>query len=89
MDQRARNFTQALGHGSFMRFVDGHCAALTIDPVARRFLCSIYPMRPDCCQALQRGSGACLSDLQEKGDRPLIAVERLLRRGSAKSAPTG
>jgi hypothetical protein len=81
MDDRARELTHFLGNRCYMRIEDGRCAALVIDPAARRFVCSIYEARPDCCRALERGSGACLADLHEKGQRPLLAAEALLRRG--------
>lgn len=84
MDDRARAFTDFDGHRCSMRMVDGHCAALVVDPDARTYRCSIYAMRPDVCRSLERGSGACRADRHEKADRPLIAVERLLtaRRGT-------
>jgi hypothetical protein len=80
LDDRARELTHFIGNRCFMRIEDGRCAALVIDPEARRFTCSIYEMRPDCCRALERGMGACLGELHEKAERPLIAVEALLRR---------
>lgn len=80
MDDRARALTHFIGNRCYMRIEDGRCAALVIDPVAHRFACSIYEMRPDCCQALQRGRGDCLGELHEKADRPLIAIEALLSR---------
>lgn len=80
MDDRARDFTSFLGNRCYMRMEGGRCAALVIDPVARTFLCSIYEARPDCCRALERGSGNCRADLHEKAERPLLAVEALLRR---------
>jgi Fe-S-cluster containining protein len=79
MDDHARAYTSFDGHRCQMRMVDGHCAALQIDPVARRFTCAIYPMRPDVCRSLERGSGACRADRHEKAERPLLAIERLLR----------
>ena len=63
-----------------MREDDDGCAALVLDPVGKRYLCSIYEMRPDCCRALERGSGACNADRHEKSERPLIAMEALIRR---------
>lgn len=79
MGDRARELTQFIGNRCYMRIEDGRCAALVIDAGARRFSCSIYEERPDCCRALERGQGACLADLDQKADRPLIAVEALLR----------
>jgi hypothetical protein len=80
MGDRARSFTEFLGHRCFMRVEGGRCAALVIDPAARTFTCAIYDERPDCCRALERGSGACRADRHEKRERPLLAIERLLRR---------
>ena len=72
MDQRAQALTHFVENRVFMRMQDGHCAALVIDPDSRRFVCSIYEMRPDCCRGLERGSGACLDDLRGKRERPLL-----------------
>lgn len=80
MDDRARSYADFVGQACFMRLEDGHCAALTIDPVARRYVCAIYPMRPDVCRSLERGSGQCRGERHEKADRPLVAVERLLHK---------
>jgi hypothetical protein len=80
MDDEARTYTEFQGNRCYMRIEDGHCAALRIDPTGPRFLCSIYEQRPDACRALERGSGACLGERHEKGERPLIAVAALLRR---------
>ena len=85
MDDRAQALTHFIGNRCYMRIEDGHCAALIIDPEARRFLCSIYEVRPDCCRVLERGHGTCLGELHEKADRPLLAVEALLRRRSSGS----
>ncbi|MFT3775833.1 MAG: YkgJ family cysteine cluster protein [Minicystis sp.] len=81
MDDHARTFTEFLGNRCYLRIEDGHCAALTIDPDGPRYLCAIYEQRPDACRALERGSGACRGERHEKGERPLLAVERLVRRG--------
>jgi hypothetical protein len=83
MSERARTFASFDDDARcYMRIEDGHCAALVIDPVARRFTCSIYEERPDCCRWLERGSGACRGELHTKAERPLLAVEALLRRSS-------
>jgi uncharacterized protein len=86
MDDEALQYTDFLGHQCFLRIEDGHCAALQIDPgdpgrpgSQPRFTCAIYDMRPDVCRSLERGSGACRADRHEKAERPLIAVETLLR----------
>ncbi len=81
MDDRAAALTHFIGNRCYMRLEEGHCAALVIDPRARRFVCSIYEARPDVCRSLDRGTGACLGEYTEKADRPDVAIERLLRRG--------
>jgi len=80
MDDAARALTTFLGNRCFMRIDDGHCAALVPDPATRRFVCSIYPMRPDACRSLDRGSSACLGELTLKRDRPLLALDALVRK---------
>ncbi|WP_437744537.1 YkgJ family cysteine cluster protein [Sorangium sp. So ce302] len=85
MDDRARGLTRFIGNRCYMRIEDGRCAALTLDAERGRFLCSIYEVRPDCCRALERGSGACLGDLHEKRERPLLALEALRRRAGGAS----
>jgi len=79
MGDRAQGYTHFLGNRAYLRLQDGHCAALTIDPTGPRFTCAIYEERPDACRALERGGGACKADRHEKGERPLLAVESLLR----------
>jgi uncharacterized protein len=83
MDEPARALTHFLGNRCYLRIEEGRCVALVIDVAdgaAPRFLCSIYDARPDVCRALERGGGACRSDRHEKSERPLLAVESLLRR---------
>jgi Fe-S-cluster containining protein len=82
MDDGARALTHFLGNRCYMRVEEGRCAALVIDPATRRYLCSIYEVRPDCCRGLERGSGACLGELHAKADRALVALDALLRRPS-------
>lgn len=89
MDARALAFTEFLGDNKcFMRMEGGRCSALAIDPLAKRYACSIYEMRPDCCRALERGSGACLGELGGKSERPLLAVEALLRKTEGRGGGT-
>lgn len=78
MDEAARAFTEDDGLVTSMRMVDGHCAALAIDPAGPTFTCRIYAARPDVCRSLERGSGNCGADRRAKAERPLIAVARLL-----------
>lgn len=62
MDDAARALTEPFvvggGEARAMRFVAGRCAALRRQ--GERWLCAIYPMRPDACRWLERGSGHCL-----------------------------
>jgi Fe-S-cluster containining protein len=88
MDERALGYTDFDGHRAFMRMVNGRCAALVIDPDAKRFTCAIYEMRPDVCRSLEPGSGACKADRHAKRERPLLAIEALLRKPSANRAGT-
>ena len=83
MDERAQALTHFIDNRCYMRLEEGHCIALTIDPVRKRFLCSIYEMRPDACRWLQPGTGVCLGELATKAERPLVAVERLLAKGAS------
>ena len=79
MGDRARSLVvEGRDHRS-MRFDEGRCAALVIDPARRTFSCGIYDERPDVCRALARGSGACLEAWTEKAGRPDVALGRLLR----------
>jgi hypothetical protein len=81
MDARARGYVDEREGRRAMRMSEGRCAALVIDPARRSFECAIYPMRPDVCHSLARGSSACTADRRAKAELPLLAVEALLRRG--------
>lgn len=80
MGDVARGYTDFDGNRCYMRMEEGHCAALVIDPVKKRYTCAIYEERPDCCRVFERGMGGCRADRHEKGERPLLAVEALLRK---------
>ena len=80
MDERAQRHVHFIGNRCYMRLEGGRCSALEIDPSRRTFRCSIYEMRPDVCRALEPNSSACLAELDAKAERPLIAVEALLRQ---------
>ena len=77
MDERALALTEFIGNRLFMKMRGGHCTALAIDPIQRTFHCAIYEMRPDVCRSLERGSGNCRADYEEKAERPDVAIERL------------
>ena len=59
-------------HRAFMRMVEGHCAALVIEPAnaatgaSARFVCAIYERRPQTCRDLGRGSPACEAEWERK-----------------------
>jgi Fe-S-cluster containining protein len=59
---------------AYMRLEDGHCAALRVDPIERRFVCTMYETRPQVCRDLARGPGACAGERQSKEERPLLAL---------------
>jgi Fe-S-cluster containining protein len=79
MDERARGFTRVEGDQRYMRLEAGHCSALQLDPVKRRFVCGIYEARPDVCRQLAQGSGACGEQWRDKAGLPDVALERLRR----------
>lgn len=79
MDDAARAYTHFIGNRCYMQIDDGHCAALEIQENGR-FVCRIYLQRPDVCRSLDRGSGSCAGELAEKRERPLLALEKLVRR---------
>lgn len=68
MDEAALALTETDGDRRIMRFEEGRCLAL--DLREGRFRCRIYPMRPDACRWLERGSGIC---------RSMIAARALVR----------
>jgi Fe-S-cluster containining protein len=83
MDDRALAYTHFVGNRCYMRLEEGHCAALRVELApggGGRFTCAIYEMRPDACRSLERGSGGCAGERHEKAERPLLALERLVRR---------
>jgi uncharacterized protein len=60
----------------YMRMVDNHCGALTVDTRSNQFVCGTYDTRPEVCRDLVRGSGACRGELETKSQRPLLALRR-------------
>jgi hypothetical protein len=87
LDEAAQRLTTWRGNRCFMRIEDGRCAALAVDARAGSFACSIYPMRPDVCRALERGSPACLGELEAKRARPAELLVQL-RASPATSDPS-
>ena len=72
----AETLTVFVGNRAYMRMVDGHCAALRVDPAARRFVCTVYETRPAVCRALERGSPECEGEIATKGERPRLVLSR-------------
>jgi Fe-S-cluster containining protein len=77
--ERAEELVWFEGNRAYMRMVDGHCGALTIDVDSGRFFCSAYATRPQVCRDLARGSGACQGEIATKSSRPLLALALILR----------
>jgi Fe-S-cluster containining protein len=74
LGDRAEALTAFVENRAYMRMVDGHCAALSVDRAARRFVCTVYDARPTTCRELARGSPACLGEIATKGERPVLAL---------------
>lgn len=66
MDARALGLTVEREGRRYLRFDEGRCAALGLEPATDRVGCTIYAMRPDACRWLERGSGECRSQLGAK-----------------------
>ena len=73
LGDRAEELTVFLGNRAYLRMVEGRCAALRVEPQARRFVCTIYEARPQTCRELARGSPQCLGEIATKGERPALA----------------
>ncbi|WXA95779.1 zinc/iron-chelating domain-containing protein [Pendulispora brunnea] len=76
LGERAEDLVWFDANRAYMRMSDGHCAALVVHKDTGEFLCSVYETRPQTCRDLARGSGACLGEIDTKGERPLIALGR-------------
>lgn len=66
--------TTFIGNRCYMKMLKGHCAALVIEALSGRFVCSIYETRPAICRDLERESPACRGEIYEKADRPSAAL---------------
>jgi uncharacterized protein len=83
LGDRAGSLVVFEGNRAYMRMIDGHCAALVVDPATRTFTCSTYETRPQTCRDLERGLAACQGEIATKGERPLALVRgKLLGLGS-------
>ncbi len=70
----AADLTHFIEHRAFMRMVDGHCAALNVNPESRRFTCQVYEQRPDVCRNLANGSLACKGERFTKSEPALVSL---------------
>lgn len=76
-----------VGNRAYMRFADGHCAALRIE-LSGRFVCTVYETRPATCRNLERGSRQCAGELLAKAGRAaerLVQLRRATRSGESQS----
>lgn len=80
LGERADELAWFDGIHAFMRMVDGHCAALSVDAASGQFVCTAYDVRPQVCRDLERASAACLAEREMKAERPLLALQRSLPR---------
>jgi Fe-S-cluster containining protein len=65
----ADRWAHFVGHRAYMRMSGGHCAALRRDVKAAglvSFACAIYPLRPQTCRELERGSPQCEAECLRK-----------------------
>ena len=79
MGPHARSLTREADGVRVMRFDDGRCGALVVDPALETYSCGIYEDRPDACRALARGSGACKEAWTDKAGAAHVALDRLRR----------
>ena len=73
----AEVFTVFIGNRCFMRMEAGHCAALELTADGR-FVCSVYPTRPETCRELARGGAACHAEFEQKHVRSQRALLHIL-----------
>jgi Fe-S-cluster containining protein len=65
--------THFVGNRCYMRMLDDHCAALRLVSTGE-LVCSVYETRPTVCRDLERGSGACAGEREQKAERPKAAL---------------
>jgi uncharacterized protein len=87
MDARALGFTHVVEGQRFMRFENGRCAALALDPAKGRVACTIHPERPDVCRWLERGSGECRSQIAAKWPRREAGMAEAAVKASEPRGP--
>ena len=75
MGDQAPALVHFVENKAYLKMVDGHCAALVVDPETEQFVCSAYEVRPTICRELERGSSQCEAERYEREG----AVRRHLR----------
>lgn len=81
LGEAAERLVRFVGNRAYMRLVDGHCAALRVEPEGR-FVCTVYQARPAVCRDLERGSPQCAAELHAKQARAAAAARLIpLRAG--------
>ncbi|MEM9191672.1 MAG: YkgJ family cysteine cluster protein [Myxococcota bacterium] len=75
----ADELTHFVGNRCYLRFDDGHCAALEINPATKTYTCRAYERRPSICRDLARGGPACLAERELKGERAHASLTQLRR----------
>ncbi|HYP87855.1 MAG TPA: YkgJ family cysteine cluster protein, partial [Polyangiaceae bacterium] len=76
LGERAAELVWFDGIRAYLRMVDGHCAALQLDPESGQLVCDAYAVRPQVCRDLARGSAECRAEREMKSERPLLALRR-------------
>ena len=77
LGERAEGLVWFSSNRVYMRMLDHHCGALTLDKRSHQFFCGTYDTRPQVCRDLARGSRECHGELETKRARPLLAMARL------------
>lgn len=75
LEEHAENLVQFIGNRAFMKLTDGHCAALKVETMSARFICTIYERRPQVCRDLAEGSAECNAERHHKAVRRLTLLE--------------
>jgi hypothetical protein len=77
MSEKTLAMTHFIGEDRYMKWIDGRCVALDLEPQHGRVACQIHPERPDACRWLERGSHECRQQIASK--RALVEL-KILRR---------
>jgi len=68
LGEAAERSTVWIENRAFLRVAHDRCAALRVEGASVR--CELYDVRPEVCRSLERGSGACLAALEQRGPVP-------------------